>query len=89
MQTKAATKKKKKRSQKKASLPLHERAAFSPSEFATLFGKQTTWGYRQLYSGKVKAIQTLGRTLIPRSELERLLQTATAFVGKKTNRAVA
>ena len=62
----------------KIELPLMERAAVSPNEFAALFGKQTTWGYRQLYDGKVKSIKSLGRTMIPTSEVRRLLASAEA-----------
>jgi hypothetical protein len=56
----------------KIKLPLIERAALSPNEFAALFGRATTWGYRQIWAGKVKTIQNLGRLLIPRSEVERI-----------------
>ncbi len=63
----------------KITLPLLERAAVTPNEFAGLFGKQTTWGYRQIYEGRVRTIKTLGRTLIPTSEVRRLLDTAEAI----------
>ena len=52
---------------------LSERAAYSPSEFAALFGRSPTWGYRQLYAAKVKAISDCGRLLIPRSEVDSFL----------------
>ena len=60
-----------------------DRVAFSPGEFANLFGKSQTWGYRQLYSGKVKAITEHGRTIIPASEVERILATAGIYEGAK------
>lgn len=60
-----------------------ERVAFSPGEFAALFGKEQTWGYRQLYSGKVKATTEYGRTMIPASEVERILATAGIYEGAK------
>ena len=63
---------------------LNSRAAYSPSEFAALFGKSATWGYRQLYSGKVKAISGQGRLAIPASEVERLTGTAGIYEGKPT-----
>ena len=47
-----------------------DKVAFTPVEFATLFGKERTWAYRQLYAGRVKAITEYGRTLIPRVEVE-------------------
>ena len=66
--------------------PVHEpfldkRVAYSPGEFAALFGKHQTWGYRQLYRGTVKAITQCGRILIPRSEVERLLSSAKIYDG--------
>ena len=58
-----------------------QRVAFSPGEFAALFGKSQTWGYRQLYSGKVTAINEFGRLQIPASEVERILATAARYLG--------
>jgi hypothetical protein len=57
--------------------------AFSPGEFAALFGKQQTWGYRQIYAGKVNAITEYGRILIPAAEVERVLGTAGRYNGLK------
>jgi hypothetical protein len=73
--------KEKKRSQKKEPLPFSDRLGFSPTEFAGMFGKQAVWGYRQIYDGKVKAIQTLGRLIVPKSEIDRLLATAAPYNG--------
>jgi len=58
-----------------------DRVAFSPGEFAALFGKQQTWGYRQIYAGKVKAITEYGRIQIPAAEVERILATADRYNG--------
>lgn len=63
----------------KIEIPLLERAALSPNEFAAAFGKANTWGYRLIYSGKVKVIKDLGRMMIPGSELRRLLSSAEAI----------
>ena len=65
-----------------------ERVAFSPGEFAALFGKQQTWGYRQLYAGKVKSITEHGRILIPASEVERILGKAGTYDGLKVKAKV-
>ena len=65
----------------KPQLPAHQRVAHSPAEFAGLFGRSETWGYRQLYSGRVKAIRVSGRLLIPRSEVDRLLDEAAVYTG--------
>ena len=63
------------------------RVAFSPGEFAALFGKSTTWGYRKIYSGAVKAITEQGRILIPAAEVERILATAARYEGTKPKKA--
>src|SRR5262245_15198472 len=60
-------------------LPLNERAAFSPAEFAALCGRSPTWAYRQIYAGRIKPIAGCGRMLIPRSELERVLSSAAPY----------
>ena len=54
-------------------IPLTDRAAFSPAEFAALCGRSPTWGYRQLYSGRLKPIANCGRLLISRAELDLFL----------------
>lgn len=56
----------------KIELPFAERLAFTPREFAALFGRGQTWGYRQLYAGRVRVIKNAGRLMIPRTEVERL-----------------
>jgi hypothetical protein len=60
-----------------------ERVTFSPGEFAALFGKSQTWGYRQIYAGKVKTITEYGRILIPAAEVEKILGTAGRYEGQK------
>jgi hypothetical protein len=60
-----------------------KRVAFSPGEFAALFGKSQTWGYRQIYAGKVKAVTEYGRILIPAAEVEAILKTAGIYEGMK------
>jgi hypothetical protein len=57
--------------------------AFSPREFAALFKKEQTWGYRQIYSGKVKTITEYGRIMVPASEVERILASAARYEGQK------
>jgi hypothetical protein len=60
-----------------------ERVTFSPGEFAELFGKSQTWGYRQIYAGKVKTITEYGRILIPAAEVEKILGSASRYEGMK------
>jgi hypothetical protein len=64
--------------------PMPERVAYSPQEFSALFGKSQTWGYRQIYAGKVEAISQFGRLMIPASEVERIVQTADQYSGRVT-----
>jgi hypothetical protein len=60
-----------------------QRVAYSPGEFAIMFGKSQTWGYRQVYAGKVKTITEHGRMLIPAAEVERILAEAGIYNGVK------
>jgi hypothetical protein len=69
------------RSQKKRRLPLSQRATLTPEEFATCFGRQKIWAYRLAYSGRIKVITGFGNMMIPRSEIERVLDSAEAFRG--------
>lgn len=62
---------------------MSDRAAFTPGEFAALFGKHYTWGYRQIYAGKVKVITDMGRMLVPREEVERIRGGGATYTGKK------
>ncbi|MGH7983241.1 MAG: helix-turn-helix domain-containing protein [Candidatus Udaeobacter sp.] len=61
------------------SIPLSERAAFSPAEFAALCGRSPTWAYRQIYAGRLKPISDCGRLLIPRSEVDSFLARKTEY----------
>ena len=54
-------------------IPLIERLGYSPAEFAALFGRSPTWGYRQVYARRVKPIADCGRLLIPRPEVDSFL----------------
>jgi hypothetical protein len=63
-----------------------DRVAFSPGEFAALFGKSQTWGYRQIYAGRIKAITEFGRMQIPAAEVERVLESAGIYNGLPARR---
>jgi hypothetical protein len=60
-----------------------EKVVLTPTEFAALFGRHYTWAYRQIYAGKIKVLSNLGRIMIPRSEVDRLLQHTEIYSGKK------
>jgi hypothetical protein len=72
---------------KPQSIGLSERLGFSPKEFSEANGKSPTWGYRQIYSGKVKVISDCGRMLIPRSEVDRFLARAAEYNPKSKTEA--
>ena len=59
-----------------------ERVVLTPTEFAATVGRHYSWAYRQIYAGKVKVISKLGRIMIPRSEVDRLLQDKQIYTGK-------
>ena len=65
-------------------MPITDRFAFTVAEFASLFGRSATWGYRQIYHGAVKPIGGAGRLLISRSEIDKLIATATEY-GREGN----
>ena len=56
-----------------------KRLAFTPAEFARAFGHHVSWGYRLIYSGRVRVISDVGRLLIPSSEVQRLLESAAPY----------
>ena len=64
------------RSQKKRILPPLRCRALTPEEFAAQFGRQKIWTYRQIYAARIKAITGFGNLVIPRSELDRILESA-------------
>ena len=61
-----------------------EKVAYTVAEFSALFGKEKTWGYRQLYAGNVEAISEFGTTMIPKSEADRLLKSKSRYLGANT-----
>src|SRR4029450_5738139 len=54
-------------------IPLRDLLGYSPAEFGSLFGRSPTWGYRQIYAGRIKPISDCGRILVPRSEVDSFL----------------
>ena len=68
-----------------STLPIQppERVVLTPTEFAALFGRHYSWAYRQIYAGKVKVISKLGRIMIARSEVDRILGYQEIYNGKK------
>ena len=60
-------------------IPLTQRFGYSPAEFAAAFGRSATWGYRQIYAGRIKPISGCGRMMITRSEVDRFLARASEY----------
>ena len=68
-------------------IPLGDRIALSVAEFARLVGRSATYGYRQIYAGRVKPISDAGRMLIPRGEIDRFLARAAEYNPKPKAKA--
>ncbi len=62
------------------------RLGYPPSEYARLNGRHPSWGIGKRYSGRVKAITSMGRILIPASEVERVMATAELYNPKPRKR---
>jgi len=56
-----------------------DKPAYTVSEFAALFGKERTWGYRQIYAGKVDTVTIFGSIMVPVEEVEKVMATATRY----------
>jgi hypothetical protein len=69
-------------------IPLSERLGYSPAEFGGLFGRSPTWGYRQIYAGRVKPISDCGRILVPRSEVDSFLARSGEYNPKPTRKPI-
>jgi hypothetical protein len=57
--------------------------AYTPTEFAALFGKEKTWTYRQLYKGRIEGITKYGRLMIPVREADRIGADSAIYRGRK------
>lgn len=68
-------------------IPLVNRFGYSAAEFAGLFGRSATWGYRQIYAGRVKPISDCGRILVPRSEVDSFLARCSEYNPKPKPKA--
>ena len=56
-----------------------DKVSYTPAEFAALFGKERTWGYRQIYAGKVNAVTVFGSIMIPVEEVEKAMKGASRY----------
>ena len=60
---------------------IQTRAAYSPVEFAALFGRSATWAYRRLYEGAIQAVKIGGRMMIPATEADKLIKAEPVSFG--------
>ena len=51
-----------------------DRAAYAPAEFAALFGRTAQWTWRHIREGAIRAVNIGGRTMIPATERDRLVE---------------
>jgi hypothetical protein len=68
----------------KTFLPV-QKVVLSPAEFAALFGRHYTWAYRQIKAGRIKVVTQIGRALIPRSEIGRILNQVPEHAGDQNH----
>ena len=70
----------------------YPQAAYTVFQFARLFGKERTWGYRMIYKGKVKVLPPdatiSGDFMIPHSEVVRLLSGPVSYSDEIAGKAV-
>ena len=59
-----------------------ERLICTPKELAAIFGREKTWTYRMLYAGKISAVTEYGRTMIPRSEADKIVTGAGRYLAR-------
>jgi len=60
-----------------------ERDSLTPREFAARHDKSITWGYRQIYAGKIRVMDTAGTIRIPMAEVQRFASRAVVWKGRK------
>jgi len=53
-----------------------ERVAYSLEEFSRMFGHNRAWGYRMKAAKKIRVIEGFGVTMVPSSEVKRLIEAA-------------
>jgi len=61
--------------------------AYTLAEFAALFGMERTWAYRLLYAGKIMAITGYGNTMVPDSEVEKLLNDKQRYTRRRRGKS--
>ena len=61
------------------------RLAYTVIEFASLFGRSQTWGYRRIYAEEITALEIGGRAMITREEILRFMATRQKFPGRPTD----
>jgi hypothetical protein len=64
-------------------LPQVEQEAFTVEQGARKFGRHKFWLYRRIYLQEVKVLNTGGRLMISRKELNRLLSREGVYCPKR------
>jgi hypothetical protein len=63
--------------------PTTSQVAYTLAQFAKLFGKDRSWAYRLAASGKIKTVNGYGCTLVPATEVDRLIGADTDMGGPR------
>ena len=64
----------------------NNKPALTIKEFASLFGRSVRWGYDRVYKGEVKALDRMGVTVIPQSEIRKYLGKTKDYTGKRATK---
>jgi Helix-turn-helix domain len=64
-------------------LPVEKQKAFTIEQGARLFGRHPSWLYRRIYLQEVKVLNTGGRLMISRKEIDRLLSRESAYCPRR------
>lgn len=64
-------------------LPIEKQEAFTVGQSARLFGRHPSWVYRRIYLQEVKVLNTGGRLMISRKEIDRLLGKESVYCPRR------
>ena len=66
-------------------LAAEKQEAFTIEQGARLFGRHPSWLYRRIYLQEVKVLNTGGRLMISRKEIDRLLSRESVYCPRRRN----
>jgi len=64
-----------------------KREAYRVSEVAKLFGVNVVTVYRKIYGGELKVLNSFGRIMIPRAEIQKLIAKPVVYTPRMKPKA--